>query len=885
MQCQRCGFVGTGLNGRCPRCGYQQETISAVGNRLPRAIQIRPISTAPANEIALMRGDVLRKGRYRLLEEVKLPKNQQGQGTAWLAVDTQSTRSRVLIRRCIFPNHTEEQATRIIESVVTRLTHLSQYQGFPPVVDVFSEYRAYYIVQQYPAGESLAFLMQQLGGALHERDIAEYGRQLCAMLTVLASQHPPLVHGAISPETIIVNLQARQVSLIFLPLFPPDVLSKDTSSGYMAPEQVRGDIKPSSDLYSLAASMHHAVTGFDPRERLIHFYPPARRLNPVVTSGMEAILSKELRLSFNQRYANPVEMQRDLQMLLVSYPPVSETPPPPGQMYAPVSQPLRKPRKQRTIFVLVGVCIALVLILVAAMPFINNANQAAQRNAQKNAQEAAWHAELAQEQQLLDKKGIGLSDGSFIFDTYSGRSDVALKKQASEALQKGDMANAINFFSQAVSSDPTDGEAQIYNENLHVLQSGSPYVTIVLGIAFDSGADDLLRARPDTQGVFIAQYEINKQGLLPHGLKLRILIDSCGPQRADVSTVAQLVANRVKNAGNPDHIVGVVGWPFSSQTINALDIIASVHLPLVSPASSVKLTGSSPYFFRIDPPDDVEGKLLASASQQMHVKTVLVLRDPTDPYSVSLADAFSASTSKLGIQVINNQADHFTESKTTVADYEKIVADAESHGVNQIFIAGYSIDGIRLSHALGNAIRNAPFNTTLSNLSILGGDGVDTTLVIGQGNDTDAQIAATFPQDMRHLSFTAYCAPNEWDFLHIAKNQQPLFFTDWVNFYQGAGVAPANIQSPGNDSMMATDGVQLIAKATTYVQGDLTGQSTRDALASLGYSNIPAFQGVTGRFTYDKQGNPIDKAMVVLSVVQKGNKNVIDLQNVVGTFH
>jgi hypothetical protein len=25
--------------------------------------------------------------------------------------------------------------------------------------------------------------------------------------------------------------------------------------------------------------------------------------------------------------------------------------------------------------------------------------------------------------------------------------------------------------------------------------------------------------------------------------------------------------------------------------------------------------------------------------------------------------------------------------------------------------------------------------------------------------------------------------------------------------------------------------------------------------------------------------------MVVLSVVQKGNKNVIDLQNVVGTFH
>lgn len=878
MQCQRCGFIGTDLNGRCLRCGYRQAS-SPPGNRQPRAVQIRPMNTTPSGEIALMRGDVLRKGRYRLLEEVKLPKNQQGQGTAWLAVDTQVTRNRVLLRRCTFPNHTEEQARRIVEAVVTRLTQLSQHQGFPPVVDVFRERGAYYIVQQYPNGESLAFLMQQQGGALPERDVAEYGQQMCEILAVLAGQQPPLVHGAITPETIIVNMQTRQVSLIFMPLFAPDALSKDSSSGYMAPEQVRGDIKPSSDLYSLAASMHHAVTGFDPRERLIHFYPPARRLNPVITSGMEAILSKELRLSVNQRYANPLDMRRDLQALIASYPEVSETPPP-GLSYTPASQPLQKPRQQRTIFVIAGVCIALALILVAAVPLVNSANQAAQ----KNAQQAAWQAELAQERQLFDKKGIGLSDGNFIFDTYSGRTDVALKKQAAQALQRGDMANAVNFFSQAVSADPTDGEAQIYNENLHVLQSGAPYITIVLGIAFDSGADDLLRARPDTEGAFITQYEVNKQGLLPHGLKLRILIDSCGPQRADVSTVAQLVVNRVNKAGNPDHIVGVEGWPFSSQTINALDVIASAHLPLVSPASSVKLTGSSPYFFRIDPPDDVEGSLLASASQQMHVKTVLVLRDPTDPYSVSLADAFSSSATKLGMQVINNPADYFTESTTTVAGYQKIVTDAQSHGANQLFIAGYSIDGIRLAHALGNAIRNAPDNPILTNLTILGGDGVDTTLVIGQGNGPDAQIAATFPQDMRHLSFTAYCAPDEWDFLHIPKNQQPPFFNDWSNFYQGAGVAPANIQQPGNDSMMATDGVQLIAKAVTYIHGDINGQSTRDALASLGYGNIPAFQGVTGRITYDKQGNPIRKAMVVLSVVQKGNKNVIQLQNVVGTF-
>ena len=48
---------------------------------------------------ALKRGDMLHQGRYRLVEQIALPKNQQGQGTAWLAIDTQSAQSRVVIRQ------------------------------------------------------------------------------------------------------------------------------------------------------------------------------------------------------------------------------------------------------------------------------------------------------------------------------------------------------------------------------------------------------------------------------------------------------------------------------------------------------------------------------------------------------------------------------------------------------------------------------------------------------------------------------------------------------------------------------------------------------------------------------------------------------------------
>ena len=122
----------------------------------------------------------------------------------------------------------------------------------------------------------------------------------CVLLSLLSRQQPPLVHGSINPETIIVSPDKTRVTLILLPLFPPKeqlITKNKVPSGYLAPEQARGVVEPSSDLYALGATLHHAVTGYDPGERMAFFHPPARRLNPAVTPKMEAILSQALRLS------------------------------------------------------------------------------------------------------------------------------------------------------------------------------------------------------------------------------------------------------------------------------------------------------------------------------------------------------------------------------------------------------------------------------------------------------------------------------------------------------------------------------------------------------------------------------------------------------------
>ncbi len=787
MGCPRCLFSGKLPQGVCPQCGYQipQQNVPSTSYLHQQTQSSRVLVHI------LSSGDVLHEKRYRLIEQLPLLWGQQEQGVAYSAHDTRFHLKTVIIRQIAFPNQTTSDSKKTVQAIAQRLMDLAQHPGFLPVIDVFQEREAYYLVQPYPEGESLASLLQRQGGALPEREVAEYGLQICTMLSLLAQSHPPLIHGSISPETIIINPEKHLTSLLHLPLFPLQAPPKEkASTGYLAPEQIRGEFSPLSDLYSLAATLHHAVTGYDPHERLAFFYPPARRLNPVVTPQMEAILTHALRLSASQRFTHSSQMQQELSNLIASYPRVSTT-----SASTPTSLQLNKEQiRQRShqksmrsigIVSATGAIIIFLFLAITLFPLLfNNYTSAATTAAQQALYQKALDKELNLELQTYQtKEGIGLSSGNLAFDTYPGRSDIDLKKQTALALQQKNTSKAINLLTQAITSDPADGEAQIYNEDLHVLQSGAPSITIVLGIAIDSSATHLVRGRADMEGAFLAQYEINTKGLLPHGLLLRLLIDNSGIDNANVATVAQFIANRVTKCGNPDHIIAVVGWPSSSQSINARDIIAGIPLPMVSQtASSVTLSGSSPYFFRVNPPDDLQGKTLGSvAVQQLHAKTVLVLQDPKDPYSVSLANAFSNSLKALHAIAINDPM-NFTEQTTTVQDYEQTtIANAISKNVDLIFLAGFDVDAVRLAHAIGEDFRANPASLFLANLKVLGGDAIDTSLLLGLGNGPDASHCYEFPTRYAATHLHCFCSPGRVDTFKHPPEPSAFLFQQLVN--------------------------------------------------------------------------------------------------------
>ena len=916
MRCPRCGFEGEPLKGGCARCGYGRmptsaSPSSASSSPLGRHIVVsNPVSLTAH---ALAPGEVLRQGRYRIIEQLSLPKNQQDQGTAWLAADARSPQGVVVLRELIPERGASSRLEQELRAAALRMAELGRYPGFPRLIDVFAEEGVYYFVFQHMDGTSLAQLVQERG-PLPEYAVAEYGRQLCEVLNVLSSQQPPLVHGSISPDTVIISPDGKRASLIHLPLIASQQKSssngqRKTISGYLAPEQVQGDAGPASDLYGLAATLHHALTGYNPEEHMAFFYPPVRHLNSAVSSRMETILSHALRVNAAQRYARPAEMRKDLEAITTSSPAAGRLLDLASSSGHPMSTGIARTQRRRdnsgmlSMFAIVTVLISALLlggIFLAIVrgptssntqsnePLLGTATARAVQTATalgKVQQQTAEQTEQLAESQSFIKQGIGVSDGRFVFDIYPGRVDIDLKKQAAQAIRGNDLDTAAGLFMKAVQADPIDAEAQIYNEDVHILQNNLPYVTIVLGLGFDSNLSALAVERANMQATFLAQYEINEFQSLPHHLQLFILIAGSGAGATNVATVAQFISNRVIKSGNPDHIIGVIGWPSSSQTLKARDILAASHIPLVSQtASDVKLAGSTPYFFRVNPPYDMQGSALATiAANQFQAKTVIVMRDPNDVYSGSLADAFIARLQALNVKVITNYS--FSRAVTSVGDYETVVNAALANNVDVIFQPGSDVDAVRLAHAVGNALRAHSTNPVLARLKILGGSALDTNLLLGQGDGPDALLARNNPLDMQRLNFIALADPNEWTYLKVPLNEQPPFFIDWAGTFQNSVQDAENAGPPDQNAIMTYDALNALSRAAALVHGPLTGEAVRNVLASFGHGKVPAFQGVSGRIVFDDQGNPVDKALVLLDVESNGSGgNVIKVKQVVGTF-
>lgn len=126
------------------------------------------------------------------------------------------------------------------------------------------------IVQQYIDGHALSEFIKA-----HHRfllsDIADILIQLTTILESLHALNPPVIHRDIKPSNIMLQDTAHgyRVWLIDFGAVANPVIKDGGSTlagtyGYMAPEQLMGQPKPASDLYSMAVMAFYLLTGVAP---------------------------------------------------------------------------------------------------------------------------------------------------------------------------------------------------------------------------------------------------------------------------------------------------------------------------------------------------------------------------------------------------------------------------------------------------------------------------------------------------------------------------------------------------------------------------------------------------------------------------------------------
>lgn len=464
------------------------------------------------------------------------------------------------------------------------------------------------------------------------------------------------------------------------------------------------------------------------------------------------------------------------------------------------------------------------------------------------------------EKLTADDGYVGLSDGSFVFDTAKDRKDRDDKKHAVSAYQHNDTADAAFSWDQAIKHDPSDAEAQIYREDFNILNSGSPYVTLVVGTQLTG---DLFQGGRDVlQGAYVTQKEFNHNPQFLCGKSLRLLIANSGSGQQN----GTLVAAQIVQAAHADKtIVGVMGWPSSAQSLNALRELTVAHIPMVSPTASSDLFlnilehTSSPYFFRIAPFDKEQARYGGQYIEStLHAKNAALFEDPNDVYSKSLADDFS---------------DYFVAGGHTILDIERYgrgqadllanVKTALDHHPEMIYFSGYWDDASHLLVALAQ-LTAQPAYRQFAQLPVMGGDAL-----YELGHYPESALPG-----VSRLHFTAFASPDEWHFLCSTGQKdtcaQPIFFTEYTQDFDPAHQYPPRTDGrnfPDADAILGYDATRVLLvaykNAAIRVQNP-TPEDIQQAL--LGITGKQAFMGVSGQISFDANGNPTNKPVLVFRV-------------------
>jgi serine/threonine protein kinase len=207
-------------------------------------------------------------GRYKLLA----PLGRGAFGHTFLALDQPSGRT-VAVKLLDPRGAADWKAFELFEREASVLRSL-RHQAIPEVFEWLREESgdgsALFLVMEYVEGPSIEQLIDERK-PLQPQDTLQLFLEMLSVLEYLHGRSPPVLHRDIKPSNIIVRPNGLPSLVDFGSV--RSVLAHDDAGstvagtyGYMPYEQYMGQATPASDLYALAATFLHLLTGRPPRD-------------------------------------------------------------------------------------------------------------------------------------------------------------------------------------------------------------------------------------------------------------------------------------------------------------------------------------------------------------------------------------------------------------------------------------------------------------------------------------------------------------------------------------------------------------------------------------------------------------------------------------------
>ncbi len=189
------------------------------------------------------------------------------------------------------------------------------HPAIPRVYETFSVGPRHYLVMDLIEGETLEQIMAAGAGGLPEDQVVGWADQVLDVLSYLHGKPIPLIFRDMKPANLM-RTSLDRIRLIDFGI--ARVFARRTQGtaigtpGYAPPEQYQGLAEPASDLYALGATMHHLLTGRDPRNERLFDFPPVRALVPGLSSQTAAAIDRSLILDPRHRFDTAADMHRAL---------------------------------------------------------------------------------------------------------------------------------------------------------------------------------------------------------------------------------------------------------------------------------------------------------------------------------------------------------------------------------------------------------------------------------------------------------------------------------------------------------------------------------------------------------------------------------------------